>query len=685
MAQGLIQKSNIMKRLLAFAFTLSSTFAQIPGSAIEDPSLNVAPNVSQATDLKVPTPSSISGNTQNINLSPTLQPGSTSITAPGGGATATDPSSAIPNPSQESEKVLAEKAKALLIDPSSEKVVDGKSGRIWDVTDSRFVEAGFGRYLTENSRNFETQEAYLARLSEILELLCPSNPYGDAGAKQPTRASLAKAYAVLRQIGAEFREYDHDIARTIANQVDSVNAAMADRARLYEEAKKIEQEITRLKWNLDVTVKGRMDRMSQHRGDPDPEQTAANATWLAQSASPYLRDLAKQQALQAAKVTQAEAKVLLAKADFQALLTQLFLQRRYQHVLIAAGFYRASFADGELSVKAEGALARLVDQTGTPLTISTLETITLEAISIVRRGMDAVKNMLAVNQIKGASDRLLEAFSVGENLPELQSFPVESRRKIHTFRQLRREAESAVSVKDFGRAEERDRALAEMATDYDPALVRAAVEAAKTKSNFHLAAAKNAASRGDRIAMEAESQAAAESGPQNPALREGAEKMMEQFNLQARSLTELDALLEKRDLRSIAEKKEMYLAAVATDEVRQKRLRDAMENLVAITKAEEKAEELDRKGFPGQAWVVVETQNRTYPNDAQFSHLSARLAAKVPTFVRQVTLAREAMAAGENMKALHAYLAALREEPTFEEAQQCSAELAKQELYTLEK
>ena len=63
--------------------------------------------------------------------------------------------------------------------------------------------------------------------------------------------------------------------------------------------------------------------------------------------TPYATRLAETMAQIKANQVKKELSEIQVKVEFQALMVQLFLQRRYQHVLMATRFYRAVFNDGD--------------------------------------------------------------------------------------------------------------------------------------------------------------------------------------------------------------------------------------------------------------------------------------------------------------------------------------------------
>jgi hypothetical protein len=679
------KKAKTMRRAVLIGLgglTLSFSQAQVPNSVLDESP--ISGDLNQATKIVLPDSPNLGTNSQSLNFSPTINPGNTSltapVTAPPGGSTAASGTT----PGGSAEQIAADKARNIEFDPANETLLNSKSGAIWNVRDNSVIESRYDRYLNQDAHAQAKQQEYLSKLTEILQLLVPKNPYATRTTFGPTREDYAKAYKLLRSLSSEYAEYDNGVAATLANQIDALNTALTDRQRLYAEVADLEKEIKRLTWNMDVTTKRRIDSMSERRGADATQENSARAAYAMQKGAHYARDIAKLQALQVGKTAQAEAKMLLAKTEFQTLLMQHFVARRFQQVLIGGAFYRTGFQDGEMAISADTKLTQmLTEKLGVPVTVTTLEAATVEAIEEVRRGLNAVGNMLSAKRTTGAEKRLMETLVVGENLPEMLSFPVEQRNAILVFRQIRREATKAIEVKDFTRAEEKNDDLVKLASDYDPAPIKAAIAAAKSQSNLHLAQARNAATSGDKATMEAEVKLAAQLWPQNPSLESGAAALLDQFDQQGKALKELDALLGRSDLRGIEQKREIFTAAVANDPGRQKKLRSVMDQIVEIERALERAREYGEQGSPAQAWQIVEPVSRRHPSDQKLIRAVTDYSMRAADFVKKVNAAREAESQGSAAKALAQYLAAYQLNPASDEIRQKIISLAESQLATV--
>ena len=123
-----------------------------------------------------------------------------------------------------------------------------------------------------------------------------------------------------------------------------------------------------------------------------------------------------------------------ARLDFQVMISQLFLQRRFEHVLLALDFYRALFDEGTSKVRLGEEAMNLFSRTtgGTP-TLASLESSAREAIHKIETGVRAFEVMLGNRQIQSASKRLGETFMLGQHQPIMQLLPLEKKLQVLEF------------------------------------------------------------------------------------------------------------------------------------------------------------------------------------------------------------------------------------------------------------
>jgi hypothetical protein len=347
-------------------------------------------------------------------------------------------------------------------------------------------------------------------------------------------------------------------------------------------------------------------------------------------------------ARQKANDVKRELSEIQAKVEYQALIIQFFLQRRFQHVLMGTRFYRAIFADGDTKLNVSDETKQLFSKNvGFAPTVSTLDTLANEALRDVREGVKAFDFLLSNSELESASKRLAEAFTVGEYLPEIRTLPREKKRKCVEFVHKSNELITKMEVKDFTNAEKLVGELATLAKDFDASRPKAIIETARQASRLHLAKARNAALSGEKETLEKEIVAAAELWPLNPELADVSQRIFDQGDVQQRALTELDQLIQQHNYRRIYDDSGRFIAAAAQDPPRQKKLETVLQNMKKIEGAILRAEEMRRQNnYPG-AWESVEKAAGEFPDDSKLNQLRADLTTQSADFVRTLRAAQE--------------------------------------------
>lgn len=543
-------------------------------------------------------------------------------------------------------------------DPGSETIA--WDGRVWNINNNRVFQARFEKFLNSPEDDTEADREYNEILRRILNLLAPRtiNP-----------SSLDEAFKLLPQASAY--EIDAQLGDALANQVHSAWQAMQSRERLQAANRALEEERKRLEWNSQVAAQPTALSVA-------PRGEAAQREWRRQQQlardtkmQPMVTRLAEVNALLKANDLKQEVSQLQAKLEFQSLLVQLFMQRRFQHVLIGTRFYRAIFSEGEGQLQVgEDAKSFFARSTGMPPTVSTVDALAGEMIRDVAEGVRAFNFLLEKDEMESATKRLAETFIVGEYLPDIRTLPRDRKRRALEFVQQSNQLLSALEVRDYTLAEKLVDEMARTARDFDASKPLAAIETAKTVSAMHLAKAKNAAVSGDRTTLEAELKAATELWPRNPALSEVAELIFSQADVQQRALVDFDQLLSQRNHRQIYDDRARFIAATALDPAREGQLREVLEQMMLIEGAILRAQEVEKRGDPFGAWESAERAYQQFPEDSKLNQLRADLTTRASDFVRQLRQAGEMEKRGQTGSSLAWYLAAQQSYPASEFARE---------------
>lgn len=525
-------------------------------------------------------------------------------------------------------------------DPGSDVLTwDGKN---WNVNNNRLFAARFEKYLNAPEATSAEDRQYQAIIAEILNRLAQS---------AATKENIDYAFRLL----ARGSNYDGDarLCDALADAVYTVWSAQRQQVRLAAANNAMQYEIMQLEAQSRLSssvalnardaqekAKGRRNANGQ-KGNPAPQQTsaeeeAADAKKGALEVSDWkTRRLTEMVGRQKANDVKRELSEIQAKVEYQALIVQFFIQRRFQHVLMATRFYRAIFADGDSKLNVSDETKQLfVKGTGFSPTVSTLDSLANEAIRDVREGVKAFDFLLTNHELESASKRLAEAFTVGEYMPEIRTLARTKKRECVEFVHKSNELIAKMEMKDYGGAGKVVDELSTLAKDFDATRAKTGIETAKTVARMRLAKARNAAMSGDRQTLEKELAEATELWPLNPELADVSQKIFDQGDVQQRALQDLDQLIAQKNYRRIYEDSARFIAASALYPERQKQLTGVLENMKEIEAAILRAEEMRRQNnFPG-AWESVEKVAAKYPDDTKLSQLRADLTTQAADFVR---------------------------------------------------
>ncbi|NCW26771.1 MAG: hypothetical protein EBV83_00470 [Verrucomicrobia bacterium] len=537
-------------------------------------------------------------------------------------------------------------------------------GKIWNVQDQRIFRARFEKYLNAEEESGEAAKSYRNSFREMMLLLAPG---------QVNEANFRKAWKLL----PEAANYGSDgrLCDSLDDAIFSVILSKRASSNIELQNQSLKQRKSTLEWNSRFAVE---DSGLGNR----PLSAATAEQWNKEQnlkrdmrVQPMLTELAEVNASIAGNRLKREAMQLQAKIEFQVLIAQLFLQRRFEHVLLANRFYRHLFGDGDNQLRVSDDYASnqssknkesFGDLSKLPKTLSQLDALASEAMRDVREGVESFLYILEKNELKSASERLGEAFAVGEYLPEIRLLPREKKRQVLDFTRNANQLLAALEVKDYDRGAQLVKALNAMAKDFDDSKPLAAIETARTVSAMHLAKAKTAAASGDRATLEAELRAATEIWPRNPALAEVSSAIFTQTDLQQQALSDFDRLYAQKNLRQIFDDKVRFIAATAMYPERQEKLKGVLDRVQSAEAALMRASELAKRGDPAGAWESVEHGFSDYPDDPKLNQVRADLTTQAAGFVKSIRTAQEMEKKRQLGSSLAWYLRAQQEYPNSE-------------------
>lgn len=500
-------------------------------------------------------------------------------------------------------------------------------GKNFNVNDNRVFRARFEKYLNAEEASSEADIAYRASIREILDTLSPHN-------RDATK--FPKAVAKL-QYTAQFPQ-DARLCESLANAVYRVYLAQRSQAELQTLNTQLDEQRRQLDWNFDTWTKPSNIRKERKLSD-DPQAAdppvvnPANAGHIQR----YVQRIAEVEAERVANKAKGQLSEVEAKLEFQALVVQFFLQRRFEHVVMATRFYTEFFKDGagklefEEGSEVEQSFSKTI---GFNPTITTLDAFANEAIRDVGQSVESFGFLLDQGEIDGAMRQLQQAFVTGEHLPPVQSVPRERKRMVLTYAQNSFQLVNAIEVKDYALAEKLVTEMKTQAGDFDYSKPTAAIETAKLSSNMRIRTAKNAALQGDNEAYETNILAAAQIWPTNPMLQEQFNLIADSADVQQQAKLEFDRLLSTQSYRQIFTDKARYMAATAEDPDRLKALEQIIGNIQEIETVMKQADTLAKAGNNHAAWEIVEKTFQRFPDDVALSAKRSDLATDVAPFVK---------------------------------------------------
>lgn len=542
-----------------------------------------------------------------------------------------------------------------VLDPGTEVV--SFNGKHWNVANNRIFQARFEKFLNAPEATAKEDQEYRTIVDRILTLLQPGNA---------TQQNVDAAFKLLPYGG----RYDIDahLCDSLADAVYAVWQAQRNQARLANANAAFEDEIRQLEWNLQtVTEDHRLQAGSSQAGsvktnNPNGGTTGgggnrgggnnrggggagpgavnpANSTDY-QTAG-YTRRMADRLVAIKANQVKRELSELEAKVGFHTLMVQFLVQRRFQHVLMATRFYRAIFTDGDTKLNLGKDMTEAIQRsTGMPPTVSIIDSLANEAMRDVREGTKAFDFLLTKNEMKGATERLQEAFVVGEYMPEVRLIARDKKRQCLEFSQKSFQLISAIDAKDYGRAEKLVADLKKVANDFDDTQPTAAIAGARLLVLKHLGEAKLAALRNDQATVSKEMTAAGEVWPFSPELKEASEKLLHQGDTMERSMQEFDDLVQQHNYRKIWNNKLSY-GAVMQDPQRKPVFEKVMGDMESIEMAVRESSAHEAQSDSAGAWEVLEKAWRKFPEDPILNQQRADATTRASEFVKSIKTAED--------------------------------------------
>ncbi len=500
-------------------------------------------------------------------------------------------------------------------------------GRTISLGDSRFMRARFDRYLNA-SVDGKSLAAYQAVLSRINSLL--------AANECRTREKFEEAFALLFE--AATHDEDGAACLVVANQLHN--------------SLRTRGEMADIRW-----VEVELDRRRRYE-----EGTVANRAKMGGPAGDSafrMDDLAATVAeISSARLYQTTGAVR-ARVQFQAAIINLLVERRWEHAVIACGFYRHIFKASSAQLETgRDLIEKFFPNSGTVDTVEALEGLAREAMAEVAQGMDSVRNTCARGQLIASLERLQETFFLGERLVPVLSFDVETRLRLGEVFTRSREMRQLLDLKDYREVEKLAVELRAIAPDFPARRILSLCGSARRGSNLELFHARTALARNqDTEAGESLARAAA-LWPGNPAILEfagNAAGLTDEFQTATRVFDELEKSGTKRQL---FERSAELGAALRHDPERVGRLRKTVAEMQSLEFLLGQSRTASDQGNHCTAWDCLAEAATYDPSDVKLNRAIAELAPQVSGYVQTLRNAEKFERQGDHAAALSHYLAA---------------------------
>ena len=328
--------------------------------------------------------------------------GQSNSTPPAGGgqaqATATLP--AIPNGGGNSAGVPAGT-------PEPTTGLDGVNwdGKSFKITDIKIIESKFSAYLNEPEISYEEEKEYAKLVNELLERLDIFRIRSEG------KRLLQEVLPILKAASRHPR--DGGCCRQIYNAVgvdsQSKDAALTKADRI----KALKKEIETIKWNMSVTAKpSGMDVKPNRNSTADSfeyeEVQREKKTRLAFMQNDLEEKYSELLATQNSIVSKTDD----ARLALQRVVVGNFINKRFDHVMIAASFYRLLYSDGAGEVKLQEKIIEEAANNAKKLRSATSfdrNTTTSETMEIRTSGVYSNRTTIKNNSESGITSMLPSA------------------------------------------------------------------------------------------------------------------------------------------------------------------------------------------------------------------------------------------------------------------------------------
>lgn len=540
-------------------------------------------------------------------------------------------------PQKEPATSIDEK-KIPFFDPSQETIT--LMGHTFNLADNR-LGGQFQTYLADEPNTSKAALEYRQTIDAILSAVSPHKK------GISTSQKIRNGFALLPR--AASYPGDGRICDSLSNAIYSAMLSKGSVADSKQYMSHLEAEKKRIIHNDRVLSEKRSlsSNTKLRIGNRDQKKTIIERSAESLEMADMKKRIVEIESLKKLHQAKNEVNILQAKIQYQALLAQLFIQRRFKHVIIGTRFYSLIFRDGDakMRLKKNSDVAKFFGEgMGVEPTVTGLDSAANEAVRKVSSMVAAFKNHLSHKELHNAAKRLAEAYAFGEFLPVVQTVPAADRRKILEYVRECNALVKAMDVHDYSQAKILLESLNKTSSDFDSTKVSGAIAAYTRVSDGHIRAAQIALISGDHAKFEDELKNATRVWPTNPKLKEidtRLDRLVTDGNMAQNLRNDFDRLLSEDNFREIYKRRYEFVPVLKDDADRKDAIEQIVKNIARIDGAIHLAGISSRNGNDFASWEALAELRDEFPKDPELLQRLEKLSSKVADFTVALTRAKE--------------------------------------------
>ena len=524
-----------------------------------------------------------------------------------------------------------------MLDPAAETITVG--GVAIPLGDNRLLKARFDKFLSQPPESDESAAQYRKTIADILATI------------SPFKAGGPDLYAAFKQLpGASAYPGDANLCSSLAESIYMAMLSKKDVNGLSKLNLSIEEEkksiIAQADWSARHEKDMEIGDTKDAKDTKDKKSKATPSTGIGIHSLNYantLRRIAEIEVLKKSNIARTEAQTLQTKAQYQVSMIQWFVQRRYEHVLMAARFYNQIWKDGDATLRVDknSDVSKLFSESvGVSPTVASLDSLSNEAIREAGKYIEAFDLMLARDELHAASQRLMEAYALGEYLAPVATLSLEKKRRVAGYFRDLNELYGTLQAHDYTKTIALTARLKAAAKDFPSSKVDSGIAGFTLASDLAIEEAKGYLLSKDSEKAAEKIKAAAEICPTNPKLTEF-RNLVNNTSVLVAVRNDFDRLLSEKNFREIARRQYEMAPAIQGDSGREEAFKQIITSLTKIETALGKAFEFSKMGQDYAAWEQLAELRKDFPDDPKLGRELELLAPKVAVFTRALDKARK--------------------------------------------